>query len=287
MKEIKIILLFLGAFLIASCGKQNETSNDNSVKIVSVGGAATEIVYALGAGEKLVGVDTSSVYPEAATKLPQVGYQRTLSAEGVLSLKPSVVFVLPEAGPPSAIQQIENAGIKVVKVSNEPTVEGTKTKIRQIAESLQLKEKGEEVVKNLEKDIAEAEKIVTAQTSKPKVVFIYSRGAGAAQVGGKNTPADAMIKMAGGENPIQDFSEYKPLTPEALIALQPDFILLPSRGLAALGGIESVLNLPGVKETPAGKNRNIISIDDMLLLGFTPRLGSGIKELCEKLHPSK
>lgn len=270
--------------LIASCTKQAETTPDNSVKIVTVGGSATEIVYALGAGEKLVGVDTSSVYPEDATKLPQVGYQRTLSAEGVLSLKPTVVFAVPEAGPPSAIQQIENAGIKIVRVSNEPTVEGTKAKIRQIAEVLQSKEKGEEVVKNLENEIAEAEKIVSAQTNKPKVVFVYSRGAGAAQVGGKNTPADAMIKLAGGENPIQDFADYKPLTPEALIAAQPDFILLPSRGLAAMGGMENVLKMPGVSETPAGKNKKIIAIDDMLLLGFTPRLGSGVKELCGKLR---
>jgi iron complex transport system substrate-binding protein len=249
-----------------------------------VGGSATEIVYALGAGEKLVGVDTSSIFPEAATSLPQVGYQRTLSAEGVLSLRPTLVILLPEAGPPAAIAQIESSGVKVLRVENESSIEGAKKKIRSIASSLGVGPNGEDLVKKMESDLGEAQKIVDAKTTKPKVIFIYSRGAGAVSVGGTNTPADAMIKMAGGENAITEFADYKPLTPEALVAAQPDIILLPSRAMGPIGGIDGVLNLPGVSETPAGKNRRIITLDDMQLLGFTPRLGIGVKELCEKLH---
>jgi iron complex transport system substrate-binding protein len=251
---------------------------------VSIGGSVTETVYALGAEENLVGTDTSSIFPEAATKLPQVGYQRQLSAEGVISLKPSLVIALPEAGPPAAIQQIESAGIKVLRVNNESTVEGTKTKIRQIAEALNRKEKGEEMIKKLESDLAEAEKTVSSKSTKPKVIFIFSRGAGTMQVSGTNTPADAMIKMAGGVNAVTEFSEYKPLTSEAMVAAAPDVILLPTRGLQTVGGIDAILNLPGVAETPAGKNKKIVSVDDTLLLGFTPRLGQGIMELCEKIH---
>jgi len=280
-----LFLTIAGFLILAGCAKQT-TSNpakNPAQKIVSVGGAATEIVYALGAGERLVGTDTSSIFPDEATKLPQVGYQRQLSAEGVLSLTPSLVIILPEAGPPAAIQQIENAGVKVLRVTNQSTIDGTKTKIRQIAEALDKKEKGEEIIKTFETEMSDAEKFVAGKTTKPKVVFIYSRGGGSAQVGGANTPADAMIKLAGGVNAV-DFSEYKPLTPEALVAAQPDVILLPSRGLASIGGIDAVLNLPGVAETPAGKNKKIVGIDDMLLLGFTPRLGRGVKELCEKIH---
>lgn len=282
-----LFLTIAGFLILSGCAKQTNSNLPSTEKpaqkIVSVGGAATEIVYALGAGQNLVGTDTSSIYPEEATKLPQVGYQRQLSAEGVLSLTPSLVILLPEAGPPAAIQQIENAGVKVLRVTNESTLDGTKAKIRQIAEALDKKEKGEEVIKNFETEMSDAEKVVATKTTKPKVVFIYSRGGGSAQVGGANTPADAMIKMAGGTNAV-DFFEYKPLTPEALVAAQPDVILLPSRGLASIGGIEAVLNLPGVAETPAGKSRKIVGIDDMLLLGFTPRLGQGVKELCEKIH---
>lgn len=279
------LVLSLAVLLIsAGCAMQTATKNEaQTERVISVGGAITETIYALGAGEKLVGTDTSSIYPEAATKLPQVGYQRTLSAEGVLSLKPSLVMILPEAGPPAAIQQIENAGIKILRVGNESTVEGTKTKIRQIAEALNRKEKGEEIIKQMENDLAEAEKMVAATQTKPKVVFIYSRG-GTAQVGGRGTPAEAVIKMAGGENIVTGFADYKPLTAEALVAAEPDVILLPTRGLASLGGVEAVLSLPGVRETPAGKNQKIVTLDDMLLLGFTPRLGQGVKELCAKIH---
>jgi iron complex transport system substrate-binding protein len=279
-------MLMTACFLILTgCNFETVTKTEEGAeRIVSIGGAATEIVYALGAGNKLVGTDTSSVFPEEAAKLPQVGYQRTLSAEGVLSLKPTLLIILPEAGPPAAIQQLENVGVNILRVNNESTVNGTKTKIRQIAKALNREEKGEEIIKQLESEMAEAEKLVAAKQTKPKVAFIYSRGAGSAQVGGSGTPADAMIRMAGGTNAITEFSEYKPLTPEALVAAAPDAILLPTRGLASLGGIEAVLNLPGVKETPAGKNRRIVTIDDMLLLGFTPRLGRGVKELCEKIH---
>lgn len=280
------LILTVACFLfLTGCGAPTATRQEiNAERIVAVGGSATEIVYALEAGEKLVGVDTSSIYPEAATKLPQIGYQRTISAEGVLSLKPTLVIILPEAGPPAAIEQIENAGIKVLRVTNESSIEGTKTKVRQIAEASNRQEKGEEIIKRLETDLGEAEKIVASNNTKPKVVFIYARGAGTANVGGTGTPGDAMIKLAGGVNAVTEFADYKPLTPEALVAAQPDAILLPSRALGSLGGIEGVLQLPGVAETPAGKNKRIVTIDDMLLLGFSPRLGQGVKELCEKIH---
>lgn len=280
-----ILTLFCMVFLTNCASSTAVTdSSETAKKIVTVGGSATEIVYALGAGDKLVGVDTSSIYPEAATKLPQIGYQRTLSAEGVISLKPSLVIITPDAGPPPAIQQIESAGIRVVHVNNDLTPDGAKAKIRQIAEALNLQAKGEEVIKRFDSELSDAQKIAADQKMKPKVVFIYARGAGTVNVGGTETPADAMIKLAGGENPVTEFSQYKPLTPEALVAAQPDVILLPSRGLEAMGGIDAILSLPGVKETPAGKNKKIVAVDDMLLLGFTPRLGQGVKDLCEKIH---
>lgn len=287
LKTIGGLILAAVCFLMpAGCGGSDTASGapGGEERIVSVGGAATEIVYALEAGDKLVGTDTSSVFPEAATRLPQVGYQRTLSAEGVLSLKPTLVILSPEAGPPTAIEQLENAGVKILRVNNESTPEGAKTKIRRIAEALNRKEKGEELVRRLESEMAEAERLVAEKQTRPRVVFIYSRGAGSAHVGGTGTPADAMIKMAGGENAVTEFSEYKPLTPEALAAARPDVILVPARSLDSFGGVEALLNLPGVAQTPAGKNRKIVAIDDMLLLGFTPRLGQGVKELCEKIH---
>lgn len=280
---IAAISLFAG-FACESTRSGERSVSAGSVRIVSVGGPVTEIVYALGAEDKLVGTDTSSLYPDAATKLPQVGYQRQLSAEGVLSLKPSLLIVPPEAGPPAVIEQIASTGVQIVRVTNESSVEGAKTKIREIAEALDLRQRGEELITQLDGDVIQAQKFAASKTTRPKVVFLYSRGSGAPQVGGSGTPAESMITMAGGVNAITGFSQYRPLTPEALVAAQPDVILVPSRGIGSMGGVEGVLNLPGVADTPAGKNKKVVAIDDMLLLGFTPRLGEGIKELCEKIH---
>ncbi len=277
-------LVLAGIFFSLSCSSAPVASNTpTGTRIVSIGGAITETVYALGAESGLVGTDTSSVYPVEATKLPQVGYQRTISAEGIISLRPTLVLISADTGPPAAIQQIESAGIKTARVDGGNTIDGTKQKIRQIAELVGKKDKGEELVKTLESDIAAAQKAVAERGTSPKVVFIFSRGAGAAQVGGTGTQADAMIKLAGGQNAVTGFEQYKPLTPEAMVAAQPDVILLPSRGLDTMGGVDAILAIPGVADTPVGKNKKIISVDDVLLLGFSPRLGIGIKELAEKL----
>ncbi len=277
------IVLCSAGLLSVGCASTAGSSSIGDMRIVSVGGATTETIYALGSEASLVGTDTSSVYPEAAAKLPQVGYQRTLSAEGVISLKPTLVIISADAGPPPAIQQIENAGIKIARVNTDNTFEGTKAKIRQIAELLGKKDQGETLVSKLEGEMAEAERVVTSLERKRKVAFIFARGAGSPQVSGTGTPADAMIKLAGGANAITEFELYKPLTAEALVAAQPEVILLPARGLEAMGGVDAVLALPGVADTPAGKNRKIVSVDDVLLLGFSPRLGLAVKELSEKI----
>lgn len=284
---IKLTLLFLCTIHFNSCAEKTETvdvENKKTKRIVSVGGAVTETIYALGAEDQIVGTDSSSIYPAEATKLPQVGYQRTLSAEGVLSLKPDLLLAVPEAGPPPALSQIETAGVKIVKVNGENTIEGAKTKIREIAEAVGKTEEGKELIEKLDADMSKAKQCAAELPSKPKVLFIYSRGTGAPQVGGTKTPSDEMIKLAGGENAVAEFENYKPLTPESLVAIQPDVILLPTRGLKTIGGIDEVLKLPGISDTPAGQNRRIIDVDDVLLLSFSPRIGEGILQLCEKLR---
>lgn len=221
--------LFICFSIFAGCRSNADLPGVDGQRIVTIGGANTETIFALGVESSLVGTDTSSVFPEAAAKLPQVGYQRTLSAEGVISLKPTLVIISADAGPPPAIQQIENAGIKIARVNTDSTVEGTKAKIRQIAELVGRKEQGETIVKKLESELADADKVVASLDKKPKIAFIFARGTGSPQVSGTGTPADAMIKLAGGENAINSFELYKPLTAEALVAAQPEVLLLPSR----------------------------------------------------------
>jgi iron complex transport system substrate-binding protein len=164
-------------------------------RLVTIGGVVTEIVYALGAGPRLVGVDTSSTYPEGATQLPQVGYQRALSAEGVLSLRPSVVLAAAEAGPPVALRQVRAAGVPVVVVPSVYTVDGARMKIRLIADMLGRAAQGERLLEALANDLAEAMALRRQRQGNPKVLFIYARGAGTLNVAGVGTAAAAMIDL--------------------------------------------------------------------------------------------
>lgn len=257
---------------------------DNS-RLVAVGGAITEMVYALGAGAKLVGVDTSSTYPESATTLPRVGYQRLLSAEGVLSLNPRLILVSAEAGPPAAISQLRATGVPVLKVPVAYTIDGVQAQIRLVAQALGLRSRGEELVQLLMHDMAAAKAMLHGIRSQPRVLFVYARGSGAMHVSGHGTAADAMIRLAGGMNAVTGYEGYKPLTAEAVVAAAPEVILMPTRGLEIVGGIHGLLTVPGIALTPAGEQHRVVAMDDLYLLGFGPRTGQAVRELASLLHP--
>lgn len=281
------LLLFTLA-LLSSCSRTSgDLSADATIgvptkRIVSVGSAVTEILFAIGAGADVVAVDTSSLFPEAATKLPQVGYQRTLSAEGILALKPALVLASAEAGPPAVLDQLRGAGVRLEIVGTEPTVDGVKTTIRRIAEI--VNRDPSKVLADLDVDLARASVEKDRLATHPKVLVLYARGGNTLHVFGKNTTAETMIRLAGGENAITGFEGTKPLTPEALAATAPDVIVIPSHGLESVGGVAALLKVPGVASTPAGKAHRIVAIDDLLLLGFGPRMGKAAVELSTKMR---
>lgn len=280
-------LLLLSGYAILSLGVLGDaTFAQSAARIVAVGGTVTEIVYRLGVGDALVGVDTSSVYPPAATELPQVGYQRMLSAEGVLSLNPTLVLLSVEAGPPDAVALLKSAGLRIVTVPAQHSVRGTQEKVRVIARALDQASEGEAVVTAIARDIEAVQSRLQQIRSKPRVLFIYARGQGAMSVAGAKTSANAMISLAGGINAVTGYEGYKPLTSEAVVAAAPEFILIPERGLESLGGLEQLLKIPGIVLTPAGKARRIVTMDDLYLLGFGPRLGQAVTTLANHFHPT-
>ncbi len=258
---------------------------DDVPRVVSVGGDVTEIVYALAANSLLVGVDTSSEYPEAATSLPKVGYQRRLSAEGVLSLSPTLVLASADTGPPVALQQIRQAGVRVVVVPDSHTVGTALKKIRAIARALEKTEKGEALAQKLSGDMQQTRQLLAKVSHRPRVLFIYARGQGTMLVSGKNSSADAMINLAGGANAVTEYDGYKPLTAEAVVAAAPDVILMIDSGLSSLGDVDGLLKVPGVALTPAGHARRIVAMNGLYLLGFGPRLGDAVRDLSHLLHP--
>lgn len=278
-------LLLLPFVTAVGCKKAGDAEKRAVVtkRLVTVGSAITETVFALGAASEVVGVDTSSLYPEAATKLPQVGYQRTIAAEGVLSLEPSLVLASHEIGPPAALEQIKAAGVSLQIIPLGPGVAGAKARIAAVATTIGRDAKV--LLAKMDDDLAVQSKRLAAVTKKPKVLALYARGAGSMQVFGKETSAHTMIELGGGENAVSTFEGAKPLSGEGVVSAAPDVILLPSRGLESLGGIDGLLKQPGVAETPAGKTRRVVAVDDVLLLGFGPRLAEAVKTMVDALHP--
>ena len=252
-------------------------------RIVSIGGAVTEILFALGAESDIVGCDSTSDFPGAAADLPKVGYQRRFSSEGVLSLQPTLVLASHDAGPPTAIEQVQAAGVPVTVVSGEATLDGVKQKVRAIAEAAGKADAGEALVAKIEADILRTKRFVDRQPVRPKVLFVYARGPGTILVAGKNTSADSIIRMAGGDNPVTEYEGYKPMTAEAVVSAAPDVVLMLSSGLESLGGVEDLLKAPDLALTPAGQERRVITMDGLYLLGFGPRTGQAAYDLAQRL----
>jgi iron complex transport system substrate-binding protein len=281
---MRVLASLLIAWALCALPAQSQPIADTS-RIVTVGGSVTEIVYALGAGDQVVGVDASSVYPEAATEKPSVGYFRQLPAEGVLSLDPSLVLALEGTGPPTVLDQLRSAGVRTEVITDAPTVASAEQKIRTIAELLGRTAQGDTLVQQMKRDVAEAQALREDASFTPRVLFIYARGSGSMNVAGRGTTAEAMIELAGARNAITGFEGFKPMTAEAVVSAAPDVLLLLTRGLDSVGGVDGLLEQPGIALTPAGENRRIVAMDDLLMLGFGPRLGTAVKELTVKLHP--
>lgn len=253
-------------------------------RIVAVGGALTEIVYALGEERLLAGVDTTSQWPEAAKALPQVGYMRNLSAEGILSLMPSLLLTTQSSGPQTVIEQIRQAGVEVKTVNEDNSADGVVSKIRAVAEWLNAPEQGERLAKQVEEDFDRLDRFTSGITQRPKVLFVLAISRGAPIVSGEGTPADAMIRIAGGDNALKGFEGFRPASSEALIEAAPDVIVLTDMAANAIGGIERLFEMPGFGATPAGKLRKAVMMDALYLLGFGPRSGQAALDLATRLR---
>lgn len=251
-------------------------------RMVSVGGAVTETVFALGAQGQLAGVDTTSLFPADATRLPQVGYARTLSAEGVLALKPQLLLASGEAGPPQVLQQLQRAGVRVEVLDDQHRFDGILARTVRIGQVCGREREAERLVARLRQDWDARPRPPAG--SPPRVLFVLAHAGGQLRVAGEGTGADAMLALAGARNAFAGPQGYKPLTAEAVLQAAPDVILCTDQGLEAQGGAEGLLRAPGLALTPAGRARRVVSMEALLLLGFGPRLPQAVGELTVKLH---
>jgi iron complex transport system substrate-binding protein len=271
-----LLLLLLGFSIQANAAAPK--------RIITLSGALTETVDALGFGKSIIAVDVTSIYPAYVNDLPKVSKNRTVSAEGLISFKPDLVLA-PEGSVSKEIAyQLQSAGINLVNIKQDFSVNGSIAFIKAVAAALQVSAKGEALAKQTQAKVNKALTEVKKSNKTPKVLFIYARGTGVMLVAGQHTNIDAIITLAGGKNAAQGFDNFKPYTTESLIEANPDVILMFDFGLSSLGGAEAVLKMPGVAQTNAGKNKRIVQMDGELLINFSVRLDQAITTLNKNLQ---
>jgi iron complex transport system substrate-binding protein len=268
-----------------------EVTVDDASRIVPANGDIAEVVFALGLGDSVVATDVSATYPPEADALPEIGYQRTLLAEQMLGLDPSVVVANPDAGPPEVLDQLRAAGVPVVVLDYPHDLGGPAAKIRLVAAALGVPARGEELARSVTAAIEEASSsasaLVSAAGDRPRAVFLYLRGSNVQQVGGRGSGVDALLDAAGAVDVGVELGvdEFQPLTDEALVEAAPEVLVVTTSGLESVGGVDGLVALPAIAGTPAGRDRRVVAVDDQLLLGLGPRTGEALELLVAELHP--
>jgi len=263
-----------------------ETPKLDTSRLVSIGGDVTEIIYALGEEKRLIARDSTSLYPEAAAKLPDVGYMRALSPEGILAVNPSAIIAVEGAGPPEALAVLRSASVPFETVPQTYDRDGILKKIAAVGTLLGVPDKARaleaSVAADLDAAIAESEQHPIAE--RKRVLFVLSVQGGKIMGSGTGTAADGIIRLAGAINAVGVFPGYKPLTDEAIIEAKPDVILVMNGGGNHATGNDELLKQPAIALTPAAEHKAIIHMDGLHLLGFGPRTASAIRELNSAIY---
>lgn len=256
----------------------------DSSRLVAIGGSVTEIVYALGEEDRLIARDSTSVFPPEALELPDVGYMRALSPEGVLAVNPSLIITLEGSGPPEAVEVLQKASIPMVTIPDQFDREGILEKVRIVGEALGVSDKAAALAQQIEDDIDNAEELTADVAERKKVLFVLSLQGGRVLASGTDTAADGIIAMAGGINAVKEYPGYKQLTDEAIIKAAPDLILAMDRGGDHATQVDQLIAHPAIAATPAAQTKNVVRMDGAFLLGFGPRTAAAARDLAHALY---
>ena len=251
-------------------------------RVISIDGSITEIVYALGAQDRLVGVDTTSRFPAAASDLPDVGYMRRLSTEGILSLNPTLVIATQDAGPESVFEQLVAAGVHVQRIENRYTLDGVMEKIDRVAGVLDKTEAGEALKQRIRQQTDQALSRIPANTP-PRTLFLLGAGDRGLMAAGQGTQAAAMMALVKADNVVKH-PGYKPISPEGALTLAPEVVLAAHTGARDQGTSPKLDHTLAM--TPAQQNQRVHAVDVSLILGFGPRIADAVNELVELLYPA-
>jgi iron complex transport system substrate-binding protein len=276
------VLLFV---LLCSCGRFGKKGGESGKdRIVCVSKQLTEFYFALGLGDRLVGVDLSSTYPPEAKKLTTVGYHRHLSAEGIISLDPTLVTHQGDVAPPHVMEQLKQVGIPIKVYPNGSTLDSARLVLQMLAHEYGVDSIAARLNRELDEDLKKAADIVKQYPGKPRVLVIhFGQQRNQYFIMGTRGTANAMVTMAGGVN-AADTSSFRNLSPEVILKSQPDVILATDFGWDRLGSREKFLELPGIALTPAAKNGRIYRVEEHDLVYFGPRSGQNIINIAKLIH---
>lgn len=256
-------------------------------RVVPLTGGLNEIVYTLGLGPKVVAKDITATFEQAA-ELPVVTRGHDVSAESVLSLRPTLVLAETTSGPAEAIQQIRDAGIPLLVVAPAKSLEDVAKRTDAVAAALGVKEAGAQLNQRTADRITAARKALPASGKKPRVAFLYLRGTASVYLmGGSDSGAGSLLEAAGATDTGPESGlgkDFTPITSEALAAAAPDAILVMAKGLESVGGVDGLVKIPGVAQTPAGMDRRVITVDDGVLLNYGPRTDQVLTSLITQLY---
>lgn len=259
---------------------------ENAKRIVSIGGSVTEILYALGEDQSIVAVDTTSLYPSRALKeKPNVGYMRALSAEGVLSLSPSMILAIEGSGPKDAIDLLQHASVPFLTVPDTFTGDGVLEKIRVVARDVDETARGDCITAAVQRDLSALDRLRQQIRQPVRVAFLLSLANGRPMIAGKGTAADGIVALAGARNAFGDFDGYKPVSDEGIVNAKPDVVLAMQRTGLNISA-DDVFALPAFAMTPAAEQKNFIAMEGLYLLGFGPRTPRAAYDLARRLYPN-
>ncbi len=272
-------LVVVAASPVTAYARACQAPAADASRIAVAGGSITEIIYELGMEDRLVAVDRTSNYPVAATGLPSLGYVRAVSAEGLLALNPTLVLGEHDTGPPEVLAQMAAAGLPLVIVPEVHTIEGIFAKVDCVA---QVIDAPDEAVDRLKARMnTQVARLATLGRTDVRAAILLNLTEGVPLGGGADTSAEGVLAMAGASNVFAAFQGWKPISLESMVQMNPDVLVMPTRGIASAGGRQAVLANPSVKLTQAGRHGHLIDVDGMSLLGFGPRTLSTAVTLAE------
>lgn len=267
-KLILSIVVFLSLVLISHTSMASE-------RIVSLGGGITEIIFALKQEKKLVGIDSSSIYPEATQYLPKVGYYRSIPVEGVVALNPSLILSSEMAGPKQSLDELAKLGIKIQTIPDRPSIESLYQRIQTIADALNMSEEGKHLIAQTKQSISAA---TAHHNPKLDTIFLINR-TGSLMAAGNETSADEMMKLAGVNNIFAHQKGFKPLSAESLASAKPELIIITEFSAKNSGDIDKLKSLPALMDSPAVKHNRILVLDDLLAMTLGPRTDEAIRQI--------